>query len=132
MRDTGSCKHGDKCLFSHDEETLEAAKKSQKYPPRENAQSKPSERTPEEKAHIPCRHFKQGKCYRGAKCQYHHAEPSAGEGEDHRATAVRLATACPVQSMTPYFHRVMIDTGSNEVIRPFQEQWWNEIVTYKQ
>ncbi len=56
--ETGNCKYGDKCTFSHGREELEASLKHPKYKT------------------IPCRHFSRGSCIHGEQCNFLHVRES--------------------------------------------------------
>ena len=36
-------------------------------------------------------------------------------------------TCEPVRYRAPYHRRVLVDSGANEMIRPYNHQWWIEI-----
>ena len=40
------------------------------------------------------------------------------------AAGTRVMTASRSNFIVPYFKRVLVDTGANELIRPHSKQWW--------
>ncbi|CAE7299989.1 unnamed protein product, partial [Symbiodinium necroappetens] len=87
MRDHGSCKHGDKCRYSHDRRLVEEARKAKKEAERGRstevgAVAGARARTPskgkgkgKDKKHLPCRFLnsKHG-CSKGDCCEYSHKQ----------------------------------------------------------
>ena len=49
------------------------------------------------------------------------------EGAQKVAAGVRVMTAASKNFDVPYHQRVLVDSGANELIRPFSRQWWTDM-----
>ena len=72
----------------------------------------------------PCKFYAQGRCNRGEYCRWRHGESM----QTVTATSIRVMTATLKAFQVPYHQRVLVDTGANEVIRPYHHQWWMDII----
>ena len=65
----------------------------------------------------------------GDKCPWKHEEPIKPEAKPNAvAQGARVMTCNPVSYKVPYHHRVLVDSGANELIRPYNHQWWIDIM----
>ena len=78
-----------------------------------------------------CRYFKNGKCLHGDNCRWSHDLPKDSSKDSQTtgmAAGIRVMTTTTSSSFrVPYFKRVLVDTGANELIRPYSKQWWIDI-----
>ena len=70
-----------------------------------------------------CKFYAKGKCLLGESCTWKHEDPKGGtaawgHSDDHNAH--KLPNSIP--------HRVLVETGANQLIRPNSEQWWIDIM----
>ena len=77
-----------------------------------------------------CRYFKNGKCLHGDNCRWSHDLPKDSSKDSQTtgmAAGIRVMTTTSSSFRVPYFKRVLVDTGANELIRPYSNQWWIDI-----
>ena len=119
----GKCQYGSKCWYVHDEK----AKKEQD-----------KRRAEEPKKKAPCHFFnKPGGCRRGDKCNFLHEQkpepkPEQKPGGTTDAKPTVSVIVCGLQSQNRDGEtRVLMDSGANEVVRPYNPFWWKEIIVFK-
>ena len=128
---TGKCKYGTDCKFLHESSNTgkeKGPKKGDLLPKSTDGES--SGKKPEEgsKKTRPCPFLaKEGGCWHGDKCKFLHPKK-----EVSTASGVRVMNAQRVRPDIPYYRRVLVDTGANEIIRPHNAEWWNEIIVRKE
>ena len=56
--------------------------------------------------------------------------PPPGRGQGI-AAGVRVMTVAEASFKVPYYKRVLVDSGANELIRPYSKQWWTDMECQK-
>ena len=77
-----------------------------------------------------CRFHKNGKCRHGDHWRWSHDLPSEST-PTAVAAGIRVMTTTSSRIKLPYIKRVLVDTGANELIRPYIKQWWIDIECHK-
>ena len=111
------------CKFTHKADVAKAQK------------SKDSKPSLDKDGKQTCRFFLMGKCTRGANCNFSHEKvddkmSNAPAASMMSASAVSVAFGASGDAGDrSKFRRVLVDSGANEVVRPYHEQWWKEIMS---
>jgi len=65
---------------------------------------------------------------KGDKCDYLHDKKAGGGSGTKPMVSVIV---CGLQGQRESEDRVLVDSGANEVVRPFSSSWWNEIIVLR-
>jgi hypothetical protein len=116
----GTCKYGVNCKYRHPADKGNA----------ENKRSSPGKGEGKGKSPRICYWFNTaGGCKKGKDCPYEHREKE--ETSEKKNETQRPTASVVFIGMSKVTSHVLVDTGANEVVRPYNQSWWNEIMNGK-